>query len=68
METRCAVPYWLHLSEPTTTREKIGAYNVMPDHRGVFCQFPKAELQQLNRTQFPSLGIFISENVQNRKN
>ena len=29
---------------------------------------PKAELQQLNRTQFPSLGIFVSKKVGNRKN
>ena len=28
----------------------------------------KAELLQLNRTQFPSLEIFISKNVGNRKN
>ena len=28
----------------------------------------KAELLQLNRTQFPSLGIFISKKVGNRKN
>ena len=28
----------------------------------------KAELLQLNRTQFSSLGIFISKNVGNRKN
>ena len=28
----------------------------------------KAELQQLNRTQFSSLGIFISKKVGNRKN
>ena len=27
----------------------------------------KAELLQLNRTQFPSLGIFISKNVGNQK-
>ena len=29
---------------------------------------PKAELLQLNRTQFSSLGIFISKKVGNRKN
>ena len=28
----------------------------------------KAELLQLNRTQFPSLGIFVNEKVGNRKN
>ena len=28
----------------------------------------KAELLQLNRTQFPSLGIFVSKKVGNRKN
>ena len=28
----------------------------------------KAELLQLNRTQFPSLGIFVGEKVGNRKN
>jgi hypothetical protein len=28
----------------------------------------KAELRQLNRTQFPSLGIFVSKIVGNRKN
>ena len=28
----------------------------------------KAELLQLNRTQFPSLGFFISEKVGDRKN
>ena len=27
----------------------------------------KAELLQLNRTQFPSLGIFVSKKVANRK-
>ena len=27
----------------------------------------KAELLQLNRTQFPSLGIFVSKKVGNRK-
>ena len=31
-------------------------------------QKPKAELLQLNRTQFPSLGIFVNKNVGNRKN
>ena len=30
--------------------------------------FSKAELLQLNRTQFPSLGIFASKIVGNRKN
>ena len=25
METKCSVPYWLHMSETTTTREKLGA-------------------------------------------
>ena len=29
---------------------------------------PKAELLQLNQTQFPSLGIFVSKKVKNRKN
>ena len=29
---------------------------------------PKAELLQLNRTQFPSLGFFDSKKVGNRKN
>jgi hypothetical protein len=28
---------------------------------------PKAELLQLNRTQFPSLGIFVSKKVENQK-
>ena len=28
----------------------------------------KAELLQLNRTQFPSLGIFVSKKVGNQKN
>ena len=28
----------------------------------------KAELLQLKLTQFPSLGIFVSKNVGNRKN
>ena len=28
----------------------------------------KAELLQLNRTQFPSLGIFVSKKIGNRKN
>ena len=28
----------------------------------------KAELLQLNRTQFPSLEIFVSKKVKNRKN
>ena len=28
----------------------------------------KAELLQLNRTQFPSLGIFVSKIVGNQKN
>ena len=31
-------------------------------------QSAKAELLQLNRTQFPSLGIFVSKKVGNRKN
>ena len=31
-------------------------------------ELPKAELLQLNRTQFPSLGIFVSKKVGNRKN
>ena len=30
--------------------------------------FSKVELLQLNRTKFPSLGIFISKKVGNRKN
>ena len=28
----------------------------------------KAELLQLNRTQFPSLGIFVSKKIENQKN
>jgi hypothetical protein len=28
----------------------------------------KAELLQLNRTQFPSLGIFVTKKVGNQKN
>ena len=45
-------------------------------HRGAFCQFlirwiyychSKAELLQLNRIQFSSLGIFINKKVGNRK-
>jgi hypothetical protein len=28
----------------------------------------KAELLQLNHTQFPSMGIFVSKKVGNRKN
>ena len=31
-------------------------------------KIPKAELLQLNRTQFPSLGIFVNKKVGNRKN
>ena len=31
-------------------------------------QSAKAELLQLNRTQFPSLGIFVSKKVGNQKN
>ena len=31
-------------------------------------QVSKAELLQLNRTQFSSLGIFISKKVENQKN
>ena len=33
-----------------------------------FVKVHKAELLQLNRTQFPSLGIFVSRKVGNRKN
>ena len=32
------------------------------------CSSYKAELLQLNRTQFPSLGIFVSKKVENKKN
>ena len=32
------------------------------------CFSDKAELLQLNRTQFLSLGIFVSKKVENRKN
>ena len=44
-------------------------YNLWPvvpignSHKGA-----KAELLQLSRTQFPSLGIFVSKKVGNRKN
>ena len=31
-------------------------------------KFPKAELLQLNRTQFSSLGIFVGKEVKNPKN
>ena len=31
-------------------------------------KLPKAELLQQNRTQFPSLGIFVSKKVGNQKN
>ena len=34
----------------------------------IFFIISKAELLQLNRTQFPSLGIFVSKKVGNRKN
>ena len=34
METRCSVPYWLRMSK-TTTREKLGAYDVMPACRNL---------------------------------
>ena len=34
---------------------------------GIFGQ-TKAELLQLNQTQFPSLGIFVSKKVGNLKN
>ena len=37
-------------------------------HYSLTLCIPKAELLQLNRTQFPSLGIFISKKVGNRKN
>ena len=33
-----------------------------------FIKFFKGELLQLNRTQFPYLGIFVSKKVGNRKN
>ena len=47
---------------------------ILEEFRDHLCNFmvktsvAKAELLQLNRTQFSSLGIFISKNVGNRKN
>ena len=35
---------------------------------GTRALFYKAELLQLNRTQFPSLGIFVNKKVGNQKN
>ena len=38
-----------------------------PNFLRIFDLVPKAELLQLNRTQFPSLGIFVSKKVGNQK-
>ena len=49
---KCTSVHWLHL-------QRVVSCHII---------FTKSELLQLNRTQFPSLGIFVSINVGNRKN
>ena len=39
-----------------------------PDSSSVSIASNKAELLQINRTQFPSLGIFVRKKVGNQKN
>ena len=49
----------------------IANYTVIPGAKSLdSCREgeDKAELQQLNRTQFPFLGIFVSKKDRNQKN
>ena len=44
---------------PTILREKVSLSNCRKKILGMCKNSIKAELLQLNRTQFPSLGIFV---------
>ena len=45
-----------------------GSYHCIAPSKTLHQDLSKAELLQLNHTQFPSLGIFVSKKVGNQKN
>ena len=52
-----------------TVKNGENLLSLFPLGRDTFYHRDKAKLlQQLNRTQFPSLGIFVSNKVGNQKN
>ena len=55
---------------PPDTKYSWNLSNSPPEQFFRYAHFDitKAELLQLNRTQFPSLGIFVSKKVGNQKN
>ena len=65
----CSRLFWLAFSllfKLNVVISRIKIYNFKRHDRNVYSG--KAELLQLNRTQFSSLGIFVSKKVGNQKN
>ena len=58
----------LDMVYPPETCRKPAVFLASFWQKGQISSVSKAELLQLNRTQFPSLGIFVSKKVGNRKN